>query len=482
MKAVRAILITALLLLFVWALLGVIGWITGVLPELPVGSEDEDAGVVADAALAIDVGTRAEGTRADAGIDAGKEDVGITEELEMRTSVDHSVMRFRVCDHPSPLAHSVDRSFVVGELLGGGPPEIVVGCADHFVVIGIAAGATELMGMRLAEIRIVSTRDVVKHTARASITDVTGDGKPDLLLPFFFVSERGGSRGGRLALWARTESGFSRPRLLGHRTFRNVTPIDLDGRGSMDFVVVDQGRPWAGAEGAVHFYQGGTRPRVRAQREAGMVPRNAIVVDIDQDGKKDVVTSSMGFSDGATRNFAAIRVFRRTNVFRFEETQVAAQGHWGLLAGDLDDDGYDDVIIGGLTGLAVLYSRPRADLEGLALESIWTGRGGQIPLDVTDVDGDGLNDLIFEDRGDDSLSWLARTQTGYRIARSCHVDDVLEGAAMIQIDGTPVLVWAQRDDEHLDLIVVQYPTFTEIVPHDAFELHEAPFFVRAEVH
>lgn len=475
MNALRATLITTALLLGVWALLGVIGLVAGVLPDLPGGGEvvEEDAGVPSssDAAVVVDAGIDAPDPEEDAG-------TAIVEEPDATTLAGHPVMRFRVCDYPSSIAHSLDWSFVTGELLAGGPPEVVVGCADRYVVVGIASGPTGLMGMRLGEIVLTNTRDVVKHTARAAIVDVTGDGKEDLLLPFFFESEGGGSRGGRLTLWPRAESGFARPRSLGQHTFQNVTPVDLDGRGAMDFVAVDRGRPWASALGAVRFFQGGTRPRQRAQTETGISPRNAVVVDIDQDGEKDVITSSSGFSNAETRHTAAVHVLRRTGAFRFEHSEVTADGHWGLLGGDLDDDGNDDVIIGGSSGLAAIYSRSRSDLEGLALESISAGSGAPVPMAVADVDGDGLNDLIVDDQG--GLSWLARTPTGFRGPKSYEANDVA-GAALIQVDGAPVLVWALLDQGRLDLVVVSRPTFTELVPTEAAELHDAPFLARAEV-
>ena len=478
MKAVRATVITLALVLGVWVVLGLIGWIAGVLPDLPGGGEvvEEDAGVVdagvveaPDAAVVVD-----------AGIDAPEpeEDASTVGEPDASTLAGHPVMRFHVCDYPSSIAHSLDWSFITGELLAGGPPEIVIGCADRFVVVGIASGPTGLMGMRLAEIELATTREVEKHTARAAIADVTGDGKHDLLLPFFFESSGGGSRGGRLTLWPRAESGFARPRPLGQHTFQNVTPVDLDGRGGMDFVAVDRGRPWASAVGAVRFFQGGTRPRQRAQTETGISPRNAVIIDIDQDGEKDVLTSSSGFSNANERHTAAVHVLRRTGAFRFDHTEVAAEGHWGLIAGDLDDDGNDDAILGGSSGLAAIYSRSRDDLEGLALETISAGRGAPVPMTVADVDGDGLNDLIVEDQG--GLSLLARTQTGFRGARSYDANDVA-GASLIQVDGAPVLVWALIDQGRLDLVVVSRPTFGESVPEQSAELHDAPFLARAEV-
>ena len=473
MKAVRATLITLAMLAGVWTLLGLIAVIAGVLPDLPDVDPDVEPETVADAGPTPDAMAPV-----DAGIDAPdpEADANVPEPVLVPSA--HPALRFRVCDYPTSIAHSLDWSFVTGELLASGPPEIVVGCADRYVVIGIASGPTGMMGMRLAELTLESTREVEKHTARAAIADITGDGKEDLLLPFFFESDGGGSRGGRLVLWPRAESGFGRLRTIGQHTFQNATPVDLDGRGGVDFVVVDRGRPWASEMGAIRFYQGGPQPRQRAQSETGISPRNAVVVDIDQDGEKDVITSSSGFSNANTRHTAAIHVLRRTGSFQFDHTEVAADGHWGLIAGDLDDDGNQDVVIGGSNGLAALYARSRADLEGLALETLAAGQGAPVPMAVADVDGDGLNDLIVEDQG--GLSWLARTTTGYRGARSYDANDVA-GAALIQVDGVPVLVWAILEAGRLDLIVVQRPTFTEPVPRDAVELHDAPFLARESI-
>ena len=513
MQALRAIGITLLLLVGVWASLAVIGAIAGVLKPVRLGGGADpslrDAGVQDAGAVdagPIDAGPSDAGPidagPIDAGPDAGVEDAGPvdagpidagpvdagprpdTGAPEPYTGPAGPTHRVRVCDagygarEPENdavrITHALDRAFALGDLVGDATPEIVVGCANRFVVVGLVPGPAGLAPVRVAVLTLESRRDVPLHTSGPAVGDVSGDGLPDAVLPFYFRAASGGSRGGCLFLWRRTQTGLARPLPVAQSTFQTVALVDLDGRGGLDVLAVDRGRPWAEQPGRVQVFQGATRPRRRATLDAGKWAREVTLADLDLDGVRDVVVGSD----------EALHLHRRREGFRFDPAvAIDAAHHWGLTSGDVDGDGHPDVLVGGSGGLAVLHARERESLEGASLRLVAASHHAAIPAQVADVDGDGRAEVfaygqqlvLFERVG--ATSWRERPLTERE-----GVDGGVQGLAWVRIQDAAALLWAELEDGALDLFVAERPRLDALArPDEASPLADAPFVVRTTV-
>jgi len=290
----------------------------------------------------------------------------------------------------------------------------------------------------------------------AFVGDVDGDGITDLAVGAPFDDSGGPDRGAVWLLFLRADGTVRdghrlsalTPALMGEigdwDLFGSAlaAPGDLDGDGVPDLVVgaprSDAGGYDRGAVWILHLNGSGAVASVRRIDSSDLTVGGglddadrfgealAVVGDLDGDGGVDLAAVASGDDDGAT-NAGAVWILRlaadgslagTTKISNFSPGLAAAFGpgelvNSGLAApGDLDADGTADLVIG--AGAADRVHVAYLDATGAALGhatvellpgDVSAGdRFGQSVAAGTDLDGDGIGDLVVGATGDDDGS------------------------------------------------------------------------------
>lgn len=457
---------TALVLVGLWAILALVGLIAGVIP-LHGGSETPAS--EADAGLAPDAGPAAEdaGAEPDAGEtiaeDAG---AGATETPAVPApAAGVALPRTRVCTEPA-----LAPSLAVLDVVGDARPEVVVGCGGSWELLGRAPDGA---WMRVAHVTAPAmAADRTPLASAANAIDVDGDGDLDTLLPLARVGAGGSTSGGGLFVLTRSGTGaLEAPRSLAPIAAVAVAPLVLaSGPG---LVALDRANPFAREPSEAWVFSLGASPARVASPHAATNATSLGVLDVDRDGKLDVVVASSTDSrvdllyGDATSRFARSRTLSMPSA-----TDIAV--------GDLDGDGAPDAVIAGAS-VARLLAHAGGDPALAPIEGAPELRDPAI----VDVDHDGHADVVgwshprlvvlggredgtYETR---TLFELASGEIGPRR----HVVADLDG------DGAPevVLLVVGQDGEQrmLDLVVVPSSERGLVRTEEAHPLTDAPLML-----
>lgn len=258
----------------------------------------------------------------------------------------------------------------------------------------------------------------------AAAGDVNGDGFADILVGApGYGSSRGqvslflGSTAGLAAVAAFTVTGGAE----GDRLGRVAAAGDINGDGFADILVAADGYPEGQFQGQAVLFLGsasglGSTPAWTVTGGPGDrlgIPATT-AGDVDGDGFADVLVGSPGYPEGSFRG--------KVEIYRGSAAGLAASPAWvacgendfdffggsAATAGDVNRDGYADVVVG---ASGFLSNTGRVDLffgsaAGLAASPSWsaTGEGpgswfGSGVATAGDVDGDGHADVAVSADG-----------------------------------------------------------------------------------
>jgi len=245
--------------------------------------------------------------------------------------------------------------------------------------------------------------------------DVTGDGIADLVVVAadavnVYPVKSGGGFG----------TGRSAPAPDVGRGIEGAAVADYNGDGRNDVAVaISANRP----ESAIWLYVQNASGALNAPSRLDSYdePTALLATDLDRDGRKDLLLAHTGW-------YAIGRYLQGSSGLAPEATNPAVFNLWlnGLAAGDINDDGCTDAVIGGLT---VLH-----------------GSGCHAIIARNDFDGDGRSDLLWRNSHSGANSiWLTGNSSTQQTVRAVTSQTwQVAGTGDFNGDGVSDLLWHER--------------------------------------
>lgn len=429
-----------------WLVLLAVGYVGGVLPpsdaaptttELP---DDADA-AVAQATPQIEVTAEPE----DAGVEPAEPDDAWLPEATDAGHVEEIAVEGLCAAGSSVL-------WALGDLVGDARDEIVVGCADHIVVV--AQGPRGFS--RVARV----TPSQAASLRGAAVGDVDGDGDADLVVSL----DRG------LFLIPREASGALGPaRVLAPAQNGAVALGALDATPGLDLAVVHGADPRA----ELWLYRGGPSPQRTRTAPAPVETSSLVVLDADVDGHLDVVAVGtqqvlIAFGDS------------RAGVVR---TRSFTPGGRAALLADVDGDGEPEVLIERDAGPCVLDPSPTiadgaecAPLTSLEASVRALHRGSEGVVGLRRLDAAATPDVVrWSSTPEPQILTLGTLQTSrFGVHRVAELDEGLlllgssvdlAGARTIELARAPL--WTTVHDAERRTDIVDAPLMLSITLPDS---------------
>ena len=256
--------------------------------------------------------------------------------------------------------------------------------------------------------RVVMLEQLSETSANASIGDVNGDGRPDIVLakgrhwPLVDRVMLGDGRGGFAA-------GYD----LGEASDRSYSGllVDLDGDRDLD-VVISNDRPDPKRiylnDGAGHFSAAGTFGN------AEWPTRNASVADLNGDGRPDIVVANRAGGRGA--NYICLN--RGGGRFDGDCIAFSRESATTITPADVDGDGDIDLVVPNRDGGQSFVYRNTGGTGSPTFSAMPFG-----PSDanvriaaVADLDGDQRQDIVVIDEARGAAAYFGMREGGYAAA------------------------------------------------------------------
>jgi hypothetical protein len=248
-----------------------------------------------------------------------------------------------------------------------------------------------------------------------AVADINGDGKPDLIVANYLD-------GTVSVLLNKTAPGAAMASFATQQTFatggfpHSVAVTDVNGDGEPDVIVADGGGTNTVSVLVNRTAPGAATASFATQRSftAGVGPFSVAVADINGDGKPDLIVAN----DDNTVSVLVNTTAPGAATASFATQQAFAAG--GILisvaVADVNGDGKPDLItanddIPGTVSVLLNTTVPGAATASFATQQTFATGGGPMSVSVADANADGKPDLIVANWTDSTVSVLLNTTT-----------------------------------------------------------------------
>lgn len=301
---------------------------------------------------------------------------------------------------------SVPENIIITDIDGDGKPDMLVNTLDYQGYVSIFRN-TAVAGVINSGSFAARVDFAVTNASRMIIADMDGDGKPDILLGGLTILLNNSSPGIINASSFPQQSAFSlKDYIIG------FTVYDINNDGKPDIIAIEANNI---AIVLNHSAPGNLSLAPETDLNNSAAGNAIAVADVDGDGKPDIITSSMDGSITLEHNIAtgkdiSANSFESHADFPSQDTQSGA-GPVYLIVADIDGDGKPDVlsISGSLNYVSVYRNISTASTPSYSFfdRNVDFAAGTKITgLAVADIDGDGKPDIITVNQGDNNFSVL----------------------------------------------------------------------------
>ena len=182
---------------------------------------------------------------------------------------------------------------------------------------------------------------------------------------------------------------------------------------------------------------------------SGELISSAAIIDFDNDGQDEIISSDKG---------GFIHVFEMDGTEWIDDTYpfYTEDQNWGSPAvGNLDDNVFDDVVISSKNGHIYIFSSTQTDTPGELLLDFDSGGFLTATPALGDVDGDGYDEIVFGQYGGDRLLYALNIDGTNVSGFPVELDEkVQRGVALSDFNGNGKMdIVIGTDDEYIHLIL-----------------------------
>ena len=333
---------------------------------------------------------------------------------------------------------------------GDGRPDLIVlnGCGSG-IACSMQGSVAVLMGNGDGAFQAAVTYPTKGWGANSLVVaDVTGDGKPDILVANLCAASAICTNPSTVAVLRGNGDGTFQPAITfssGGWTANSLAVADVNGDGKPDILVANgcstgaTSCPNNGQVAVLLRNADGTFQPAVTYSSGGTGPTSVAVADINEDSKPDLLVANSGVYNGAFWDVGSVSVLLGDGDGTFRAAVRYSSGGsfpWSVATADVNGDGKADLVVtnscwcAGHGTVAILLGKGDHTFQpALSYDS-----GGNLPFSaaIADINGDGNLDLVVADRCRD---------------QACNTDASL-GVLLGRGDGTfqPVVVFDSGGD------------------------------------
>jgi hypothetical protein len=285
----------------------------------------------------------------------------------------------------STLSGGTPNGVAIADVTGDGKPDLVVSLWQnaYSVLAGNGNGTFQPSNTQFIPAPASNPYSV-------AVVDLNGDSKPDLIFP----------NGNGISVFLGNGNGTFQPQAVYPGGGDAVVVADMNGDGKPDILATDS---FLGRVNVLTNLGGGTFSGPLSYLSGGSMPYALAVGDLNGDGHPDVVAANNGTGlPGASGNITVLlgngdSTLRGALGFRSDRTGRASSAG-PIVSADFNRDGLPDVAVlnTGSSSVTVFIADPVLGFKpGVTYDtSNGTGTNGDLDLAVGDVNGDGKLDIV----------------------------------------------------------------------------------------